>query len=414
MLQQQKEIVQATVPVLQQYGEAITTAFYGTLFNEHPSLFNIFNPANQQNGGQARSLAASILAYAAHIDRLDQLGGMVSRIAHKHASLEVQPEHYPIVGDHLLRAIRTVLGEAATPEIIDAWAAAYGQLAGIMTGVEQNLYTEGQNQSGGWAGYTPLIVKRKVVESETITSFYLSSPKGGPLPSFLPGQYLAVKAHVPDSPFTQIRQYSLSQVGNGGTYRISVKRETAPAHIAAAQNGLISNYLHASVNEGDSIMAHVPQGDFVLRDSHKPVVLLSGGVGITPAICMFQHLARDISRRPVLFVHATIQRSHHAFGDETRALTAAHPHTRALIYYEKVTPADVQGRDYDFAGRISIDSLRPFLPQGPADFYYCGPVGFMAAVEGILNSLNVPLSDRYSEAFGPDPSFVTELANASQ
>lgn len=412
MLQRQKEIVQATVPVLQQHGETITTVFYGTLFDEHPSLFNIFNPANQRNGGQARSLAASILAYAAHIDRLDQLGGMVSRITHKHASLEVQPEHYPIVGDHLLRAIRTVLGEAATPEIIDAWAAAYGQLSEIMTGVEQKLYREGQSQPGGWAGYAPLIVERKVVESETITSFHLVAPNGSALPQFLPGQYLGVKAHVPDSPFTQIRQYSLSKVGDGRSYRISVKRETAPAHIAAADNGLISNHLHASIQEGDTILAHVPQGDFVLRDNDKPVVLLSGGVGITPAICMFEHLARSSSQRPVLFVHATQQRSHHAFRDETRTLAAAYPHARALIYYERVTPGDVQGEEYDVAGRINIDSLHPHLPEQPADFYYCGPLGFMAAVEAVLDELNVPIGNRYSESFAPDPSFVTELANA--
>src|SRR5690242_16825809 len=92
MLQQQKEIVKATVPVLQQHGETITTVFYRTLFDENPSLFNIFNPANQRNGGQARSLAASILTYAAHIDSLGQLGGMVNRIAHKHASLERSEE----------------------------------------------------------------------------------------------------------------------------------------------------------------------------------------------------------------------------------------------------------------------------------------------------------------------------------
>lgn len=109
MLPHQKAIVQATVPALQQYGEAITTAFYKTLFEENPSLLNIFNPANQKNGGQSRSLAASILAYAAHIDHIEQLGGMINRIAHKHASLEVQPEHYPIVGEHLLIISRVIV-----------------------------------------------------------------------------------------------------------------------------------------------------------------------------------------------------------------------------------------------------------------------------------------------------------------
>ncbi|QNI37731.1 NO-inducible flavohemoprotein [Edaphobacter albus] len=411
MLPQQKDLVKATIPALQQHGEAITRAFYGTLFEEHPALLNVFNPANQQNGGQARSLAASILAYAAHIDHLDQLGGMVNRITHKHASLEVQPEHYPIVGDHLLRAIRSVLGEAATPEILDAWGAAYQQLATIMIGVEQDLYQKGREQTGGWTGYQPLLVTRKVVESETITSFYLASPEGRPLPRFQPGQYLAVKAHVADAPFQQIRQYSLSGTNDGKTYRISVKRELAPGHIAAANNGLISNHLHDDVHEGDTILAHVPQGDFTLRQNDRPVVLLSGGVGVTPAICMLHHLASQ-SSRPVLFIHAAQQGSHHAFRDEMRSLTSANPHLRSLVFYEKPSASDRAGEDYDHVGRVSVETLRQHLPQQTADFYYCGPVGFMGAVESMLDSLNVPLECRFSEAFAPDPSFATEIARA--
>ncbi len=250
------------------------------------------------------------------------------------------------------------------------------------------------------------------MESDVITSLHLASSSGDILPSFLPGQYLAVKAQVPDAPYMQIRQYSLSQTPNGRTYRISVKRESAPAHISAAQNGLISNYLHDSVHEGDIILAHVPHGDFVLRDSDKPVVLLSGGVGITPSICMLHHLAKHSPHRSVLFVHATMRRAHHAFRDETRALATTHPHIRALVYYEKVASSDVRGLDYDLSGRITIDSLRPHLPQQPADFYYCGPAGMMTAIEGILDSLNIPLADRYSEAFAPDPSFEMELARS--
>ncbi|MBS1800643.1 MAG: NO-inducible flavohemoprotein [Acidobacteria bacterium] len=412
MQQHHKDIVKATIPALQQYGEAITTAFYKTLFEENPGLLNVFNPASQRNGGQARSLAASILAYAAHIDHLDQLGGMVNRIAHKHASLEVQAEHYPIVGDHLLRAIRTVLGDAATPEVIEAWGAAYQQLADIMIGVEKKLYTQGSTQLGGWTGYQPLKVVRKVRESETITSFYLASPNDAPLPAFVPGQYLAVRAQVADAPFWQIRQYSLSQVADGRTYRISVKRELAPGHIAAAENGLISNHLHDNVEVGDTVLAHVPHGDFTLRESDHPVVLLSGGVGITPAICMLQHLAQHAPHRPVLFVHATLEGSHHAFREEKRALVEAHPHLHSLTFYERPSGSDRLGIDYDFAGRISAETLTPHLPQQAAEFYYCGPLGFMGAVDGLLDSLNIPLSRRYSEAFAPDPSFAAEIAHA--
>ena len=412
MLKHQEAIVKATVPVLQEYGEKITTAFYASLFEAHPSLFNIFNPANQRNGGQARSLAASILTYAAHIDHLEQLGGMVDRIAHKHASLEVQAEHYPIVGEHLLKAITTVLGDAATPDILDAWAAAYGQLATIMIGREKQLYEEGSQQTGGWAGFTPLKVVRKVAESESITSFYLASVTGDPLASFLPGQYLGVKVHIPDQPFEQIRQYSLSQTSDGRTYRISVKREPAPHGNPATPPGQISNYLHTSVKEGDTILAHVPQGDFVLRSCDRPVVILSGGVGITPAICMLQHLTQAKANQPVLFVHATTQRSHHAFGYETRALAKASPDVRTLVYYENADHSDIRGYHYDELGRISLDSLRAHLPADAADFYYCGPIGFMNAIEGMLDALGIPASNRYSEAFAPDPSFATELAKA--
>jgi nitric oxide dioxygenase len=411
MLQQQKDIVKATVPVLQQYGEAITTEFYKTLFAENPVLMNIFNPANQRSGGQARSLAASILAYAANIDQLDRLGGMVNRIAHKHASLEVQPEHYPIVGDHLLRAIRTVLGEAATPEILAAWGAAYQQLATVMVGAEQKLYHDGSSQPGGWAGFRPLTIVRKVEESQTITSFYLAASNGEPLPPFSPGQFLAVKVHVPDAPFQQIRQYSLSRTSDLSTYRISVKRELAPSHIAIANDGLISNHLHDSLREGDSILVHVPQGDFILQQSDRPVVLLSGGVGITPAICMLHHLAAHSPNRPVLFVHATLHGSHHAFREEIRQLISANSHLRSLTFYEKPSASDKLGIDYHHSGRISAETLTPHLPQ-QAEYYYCGPVGFMTAVDTLLDSLNIPSECRYSEAFAPDPDFSATIARA--
>lgn len=410
MLPEHKRIVRATVPVLMQHGETITSTFYRELFTAHPELFNIFNRANQRNGGQARSLAASILSYAAHVENPTQLTGMLERITHKHASLEVQPEHYPIVGKHLLKAIQIVLGDAATPQIVDAWAAAYQQLAEVMIGREKRLYEDGENHPGGWRGYKPFTVKRKVRESDTIASFYLAPEDGQPLPPFLPGQFLGVKLALPDADYEQIRQYSLSHPPNGEFYRISVKRESSPANTPGAPNGYVSNYLHDYVKPGDSLLVHVPLGDFVLNESsNRPVVLLSGGVGITPAICMLQHLAAHQSQRSVLFVHATTSRAHHAFGAEVRKIAAEQPNVRAVIYYEHVTPTDTLGVEYDEIGRLSKDSLSPYLPAQAADYYYCGPVGFMAAVNEILDQLGVPLEQRYSETFAPDPSFETQI-----
>ena len=407
---QHQQIVQATVPVLQQHGEEITRVFYAQLFAAHPALFNIFNPANQRNGGQARSLAASILAYAAHIDHLEHLGGMVDMIAHKHVSLQVLPEHYPIVGEFLLRAIKTVLGDAATPDIIDAWAAAYGQLAEIMIGREESLYSEGEHQPGGWRGYKPFKVQRKQKESETITSFYLVPADGQPLPPFQPGQYLGVRAQVPGGPYQQIRQYSLSHAPNGEFYRISVKREPAPQ--ADAPIGQISNFLHDHINVGDQVDASMPTGNFVLDpDKTNPIVLLSGGVGITPTISMLQLLAQH-NQRQVLFVHATPGRAHHAFLEEVRNIEQASDKIDSVIYYERATEADVRGKHHDEIGYITAETLRSHLPSGEADFYYCGPTGFMSHIERTLDELGIPLERRYSETFAPDPSFATALAKA--
>lgn len=146
MLDRQRKIVQSTVPVLQEHGETITRVFYRHLLEEHPELASMFNARDQSDGSQARRLAAAVLAYASNIDRLHMLESAITSIGRKHVSLNVRPEQYPIVGKHLLGAIKTVLGDAATPEILDAWAAAYAQLADIMIAREKDLYIE-RNES---------------------------------------------------------------------------------------------------------------------------------------------------------------------------------------------------------------------------------------------------------------------------
>lgn len=137
---EQVEIVKSTVPVIQKHGEAITQAFYKLLFQENPGLTAVFDMERQASGEQPRALAAAILAYAGNVDRLDNLGPAMTKIAARHCRLGVAPEHYPVVGDVLLRSIRNVLGEAATPPIIDAWASAYGRLARVMTAFEEEIY----------------------------------------------------------------------------------------------------------------------------------------------------------------------------------------------------------------------------------------------------------------------------------
>ncbi|HLZ66167.1 MAG TPA: NO-inducible flavohemoprotein [Aliidongia sp.] len=405
LTESQREIIRATVPVLRLHGEQITEHFYRDLFAAHPALWNVFNPANQRPGGQARSLAASILAYAANIDQLDRLGGMVERIAHKHGSLEVQPEHYPIVGQHLLGAIRAVLGDAATDAVIDAWAAAYGMLAEIMIGREAQLYAAGK--AAGWAGYKTCVVVRKEAESASMVSLYLSPADGTPLPGFRPGQYVAVKLRVPGQAADQIRQYSLSTAPGGRFLRITVRRERGLA--AGTPDGLVSNYLHDGIREGDALAIHAPLGDFVLDEAtDRPVVLLSAGSGITPMVSMLEHLAGGT--RSVLFLHAAPARAHHPFGAHVRRLAASRPGIDVAVFYEAVAADDVPGVHHDEAGRLTEAALAARLPAGDRDFYLCGPLGFMNAAGAILDRLGVPAERRFSEAFVPDPDSLAAAA----
>lgn len=402
----QTEIVKATVPVLQAHGEAITATFYRNLFAAHPELYNIFNPANQHNGGQQRSLASAILAYAQHIESPQVLGQMLERIESKHVSLEVRPEHYPIVGNFLLGAIKETLGDAATPDILDAWAVAYGRLAGIMIGHEKVRYDSGASQPNGWRGFKPFRIERKVPESAVMTSFYLAPADGSPLPPFRPGQYLSVKVHPPAFAYDQIRQYSLSCAPNHKSYRISVQREVAAPGGLNAPDGLVSNYLHDHLNEGDALDVHLPSGDFILRDGNTPVVLLSGGSGITALLSMLEHLAATGDPRDVLFIHAARERSRHPFNDRIRSLARKRANLKVVTLYEQINDDDRHGEHYDAVGRISTELLRAHLPPDQAEFYYCGPIGFMGAVERTLDELNVPSTHRFSETFAPDPSFT--------
>jgi len=136
---EQIAIVKATVPVLKEHGETITTVFYQNMLSENPILRNIFSKTSQDTLRQPRALANSVLSYATYVDDLEKLTAAVERIAHKHVSLQVTADQYDIVGKYLIQAIGQVLGDAATPPIVDAWTAAYGALAAVFINREGQM-----------------------------------------------------------------------------------------------------------------------------------------------------------------------------------------------------------------------------------------------------------------------------------
>jgi len=242
-----RALVKATAPVLKTHGVALTRHFYARMFDGNPELKHVFNQGHQAGGEQQQALAGAVAAYAEHIDDPSVLAPVVTRIVHKHVSLGIRPEHYPIVGRHLLASIREVLGEAATDELVDAWAAAYGQLADMLIAEEARLYADSAAKPGGWTGWRAFRVVGKQPESADITSFYLAPADGGTVPDYRPGQYVSVRIFVPELGLMQPRQYSLSDAPGQDRLRISVKREPAGAETPA---GRVSNALHDRLQEG--------------------------------------------------------------------------------------------------------------------------------------------------------------------
>lgn len=382
----QRALITATVPLLESGGEALTTHFYKMMLDEHPEVRPLFNQAHQASGEQPRALANGVLMYAKHIDRLDQLGGLVSQVINKHVALQVLPEHYPIVGSCLLRAIREVLGEEiATDEVIDAWAAAYGQLADILIGSEEQLYSATAEAPGGWRGARAFRIARKVVESAEITSFYLEPEDGGPVVEHEPGQYIGLRLWIEGQEIR--RNYSLSAASNGTSYRISVKREPG---------GVASNALHR-MEPGDRLDLFAPAGAFTLQPGDKPLVLISGGVGITPTLAMLE--VALASQRPIHFIHCARNAEAHAFRETIDRLAAQHSQLKRFYCYDEHNGED---RRPDAVGLMTEERLNAWLPaERDLDVYFLGPKPFMSAIRRQLSALGVPAHQARYEFFGP-------------
>ncbi|MCS7460532.1 NO-inducible flavohemoprotein [Paenibacillus doosanensis] len=402
------QIIKSTVPVLEVHGTAITKRFYEMLFTNHPELLHIFNHANQKQGRQQTALANAVYAAAQHIDNLGAIIPVVKQIGHKHRSLGIKAEHYPIVGQTLLAAIKDVLGDAATDEIIQAWAEAYGVIADAFIGVEAEMYDQAEKQEGGWSGFRPFQVVKKVRESDVITSFYLAPQDGGRIASFLPGQYISVKLDIPGETYTHIRQYSLSDAPGKPYYRISVKREDTLKDRPA---GKVSVYLHEKVEEHDVLMISAPAGDFTLdQQDTRPVTLISGGVGLTPMVSMLKTLAATNPQRQVTFIHAAQNGDVHALRGEVEELAAEHPQISAYWCYDRPTEQDKADQAYHKEGYVDLQWLQSIVAVKDSSYYFCGPVPFMRTVNSLLKEWGVPAADIHYEFFGPAGSLENEPA----
>lgn len=398
----QVRIIKSTVPVLASHGETITTKFYTDLLSTHPSLKSTFNTTHQATGHQPRALAGALYAYAANIDNLGALSPALELICHKHVSLFIQPAQYGVVGEFLLATMKAVLGDAATSEMLEAWGAAYGQLADMMIAKEEALYAS----TPGWDSWKDFKIVGKVAESGNgeICSFYLQpKDEGLQVPVFKPGQYVSVNVWVEelDGGVWQARQYSLSDAPGKGYLRISVRKEKG-----AGREGYVSNILHGK-SEGDEVRVSHPFGNFFLDGEESgedaPVVLISAGVGLTCLTSILNRLAEEKGSRRVSWIHGARDEKARAFRKDIDALAAANENLRAVYFSSDPKEGEVEGRDYQIRGRVDMDKVSKdvlFADNDKTQYFVCGPTQFMLDVEAKLKSYGVPAERMKMELFG--------------
>ncbi|WCS23306.1 NO-inducible flavohemoprotein [Methylobacterium sp. NMS14P] len=402
-------LIKATVPALEAHGLTITKRMYERLF-EDAAMRDLFNRSHHgETGAQPKALAQAVLAYARNIDNLGVLAGAVERIAQKHVALNILPEHYPHVADALLGAIGDVLGEAATPEIATAWGEAYWFLAELLIGREAAIYRDHASKPGGWNGWRDFVVDSVTQESETIRSFVLVPADGGPVLRHRPGQYLGFLLDLPGRGVLK-RNYSVSCAPSDRAYRITVKREAAPGRPA----GIASNWLHDHARPGTVLKVAAPAGDFSLdAESDAPVVLVSGGVGLTPMISMLETIAADSPDRPTWYVHGALFGRVHALRDHARSLAARARGTKLVTFYAEPEAADRPGEHYDVQGLITADWLAEHTPHDRATYYLCGPKPFLRDLATGLLRRGVPAERVKFEFFGPADELFEEPRRAA-
>jgi nitric oxide dioxygenase len=389
-----RPVVEATLPVVGENINKIAGRFYQHLFDGHPELLDgLFNRGNQAEGTQQQALAGSVAVFASalvgHPDRLPE--HLLSRIAHKHASLGLRPEQYQVVHDNLLWAVADVLGDAVTPEVAAAWSEVYWLMAFALTNQERGLYSaRGVRPEIVWRDWE---VVEKVPETEDVVTFRVKRIDDRMVRTSLPGQYVTVKVEMPDG-VHQPRQYSLTRADDGEHRQFAVKRVRGNG----APPGEVSNLLLDRVDVGDVLTLSLPFGDVVLDDSGRPLVFASAGIGISPMAGMLSHLVAAGSRAQVRVLHADADEESFALRrqvlDDVRALSGATLH----VWYERGANGSlpVDGR---FAGIMNLDQVD--LPDG-AVYYLCGPLPFMQGIRAVLLDRGVSPADIQYEVFGPD------------
>ncbi|MFI2280146.1 FAD-binding oxidoreductase [Nocardia beijingensis] len=392
------EVVRATLPLVAANIDRITTVFYRTMFGAEPQLLrDTFNRGNQAQGSQQRALAASIATFATYLvdPALPHPATMLSRIAHKHASLGVTAQQYRIVHENLFAAIVEVLGaDVVDDAVAAAWDRVYWMMADTLMDQEKGLYADAGVDSGDVFRDARVVARQDDPSGVAVFTVESADPSVE-LPGFAPGQYVSVGVRLPDGA-RQLRQYTLVGRPRDGALSFAVKRVEAAD---GCPEGEVSSWLHEQLRPGDSLQVTLPFGDVVLDTAATtPLVLISAGIGVTPTIGVLDYLAAHAPCRRTLIVHADRAPRTHPLRDRLAQLTARLEQAEVEIWYEEQT----EGARH---GRADLSVLA--MPED-ADVYVCGPAGFLRDMRRQLRALGIPDARVHIEQFTPGDAGAPE------
>lgn len=374
LTEQEKDIIKQTVPLLKEKGTEITSIFYPKMFKAHPELLNMFNQTNQKRGMQSSALAQAVMAAAVNIDNLSVIKPVIMPVAYKHCALQVYAEHYPIVGENLLKAIQDVTGLEEHDPVIQAWAKAYGVIADVFIQIEKEIYDQMM-----WIGFKPFKITNIKQESEDIKSFTVETEEYD-FSEFTPGQYITVDVSSDKLPYRAKRHYSIVS-GEKNHLTFGVKRDVTTEH-----EGEVSTILHDEIKEGDMINLAAPVGRFVLENTTEPQLFLGSGIGVTPLVAMYE--AASAKGLDTQMVQVAENEQHLPFKDNFNSIASHYDNAKLYTHLK------------DKQGYIGTEELQAFLANKP-EIYICGGTKFLQSMIEALKSLNYDMDRVHYETFIP-------------
>lgn len=240
-----------------------------------------------------------------------------------------------------------------------------------------------------WSGQ--LRVAHIVNETPTIETYRLVPADGSEMPfSFLPGQFVQVEVEYEPGKKAR-RSYTIASSPTQRAFiEISVKRE---------EHGAVSRYMNERLAVGDLIKVAAPFGTFTFTGTDaESIVLIAGGVGITPMMSVLRYLTDKAWPGEIFLLYGARSTEEFVFRDEIERLERRHANLHVLAAMPRAPGTVWLGPE----GNLTKELITAAVPEiGNRRIHLCGPPGMMNAVRALLLEIGVPEAQIFSEAFGP-------------